>query len=69
MIDLDLTEFLGERIVLKTTDGQTIRGDAVSYSPGLESPSGEDELEVSLQAGCCVGFPRSAIAEISQMEV
>ena len=26
MIDLDLTEFLGERIVLKTTDGQTVQG-------------------------------------------
>lgn len=67
MSDLDLTEFLGERIVLKTTDGQTVRGDVVGCSPGLESPSGEDELEVSLRAGSCVGFPRSEIAEISRL--
>ena len=68
-MELDLAEFVGERVVLKTTDGQTVRGDAVGYSPGLESPSGEDELEISQQAGSCVGFPRSAIAEVSLLEM
>ena len=68
-MELDLAEFVGERVVLKTTDGQTVRGDAVGYSPGLESPSGEDELEVARQAGSCVGFPCSAIAEISLLEM
>lgn len=64
MVDLDLTQFVGQSIVLTTTDGRTYRGEAIGYTPGLEAASGEDELDVSMRKGSCIGFSRSEIARI-----